>query len=107
MGEGVFSESKPGHTFFLKIRVQSKAEIKERIATAGTICREAVCGEDFTDVMIRTIFGFHPRLNLNRPSPLWAADQVRTLFAKLEHMRWGNRLITIVSGPQGLRVEKE
>ncbi len=78
-----------------------------RIATAGTICREAVCGADFTDVMIRAIFGFHPSLNLNRRNPLWAADQDRTFSAKLEHVRWGNKLIAIASGPQGLRVENE
>jgi hypothetical protein len=57
--------------------------------------------------MIRAVFGFHPSLNLNRPSPLWAADQDRAISAKLEHVRWGNRLITIVSGPQGLRFERE
>jgi hypothetical protein len=100
--EGAFSQ---GAEFYGPRKKEYDAPV--RIATAGTICREAVCGAGFTDVMIRAVFGFHPSLNLNRPSPLWAADQDRTFSARLEHVRWGNRLITIVSGPGGLSVEKE
>ena len=100
--EGAFSQ---GAEFYGPRKKEYDAPV--RIATAGTICREALCGADFTDVMIRTIFGFHPSLNLNRENPLWAADQDRTFSAKLEHVRWGKRLVTIVSGPQGLRFEKE
>jgi len=100
--EGAFSQ---GAEFYGPSKKEYDAPV--RIATSGTICREAVCGADFTDVMIRTIFGFHPSLNLNRESPLWAADQDRTFSAKLEHVRWGNRLITIVSNPQGLRFQEE
>jgi len=58
-------------------------------------------------VLIRTIFGFHPSLNVNTQSPLWAADQNRTFSGKLEYVRWGNTRITIISGPQGLKVERE
>jgi hypothetical protein len=100
--EGAFSQ---GAEFYGPRKKEYGAPV--RIATAGTICREAVCGADFTDVMIRTIFGFHPSLNLSRKSPLWATEQDRTISAKLEHVRWGKRLITIVCGPQGVRFENE
>jgi hypothetical protein len=100
--EGAFSQ---GAEFYGPAKKDYDAPV--RIATEGTICREAVCGADFTDVMIRAIFGFHPSLNWNTGSPLWAADQDRAFSAKLMHVRWGNRLITITSGPQGLRLEKE
>ena len=100
--EGAFSQ---GAEFYGPTKKDYDAPV--RIATAGTICREALCGADFTDVMIRTIFGFHPSLNLNNQSPLWAADQNRTFSAKLRHLRWRNSLITINSGPNGLSVEKE
>jgi hypothetical protein len=100
--EGAFSQ---GAEFYGPAKKDYDAPV--RIATEGTICREALCGADFTDVMIRAIFGFHPSLNWNTGSPLWAADQDRAFSAKLMHVRWGNRLITITSGPQGLRLEKE
>jgi len=100
--EGAFSQAAE---FYGPKKKEYDAQV--RIATAGTICREAVCGADFTDVMIRTIFGFHPSLNLNRSNPLWGADQDRAFSARLEHVRCSNRLITIVSGSQGLRIEKE
>jgi hypothetical protein len=100
--EGAFSQ---GAEFYGPTKKDYDAPV--RIATAGTICREALCGADFTDVMIRTIFGFHPSLNLNRQSPLWAADQPRGLSAKLRHVRWGSSLMTITSGPNGLTAEKE
>ena len=100
--EGAFSQ---GAEFYGPNKATYDAPV--RIATAGTICREAVCGADFTDVLIRTILGFHPSLNLNTDTPLWAADQSRGLTAKLRHVRWQHTLITITSGPEGLRFEKE
>jgi len=78
-----------------------------RIATLGTIVREALCGAGFTDVVVRAFFGFHPSLNLDSKSPLWAADQPRGFSAKLQHVRWNNSLLTITSDPRGLRAEKE
>ncbi len=100
--EGAFSQ---GAEFYGPRKKEYDAPV--RIATAGTICREALCGAGFTDVMIRAAFGFHPSLNLDRPSPLWTADQPRGFSAKLRHVRWRNSLLTISSGPNGLRVEKE
>jgi len=100
--EGAFSQ---GAEFYGPRKKEYDAPV--RIATAGTICREAVCGADFTDVMIRTVFGFHPTLNLNDDNPLWAADQPRGLSGKLRHVRWGKSLITITSGPKGLTARKE
>ena len=78
-----------------------------RIANAGTICREALCGADFTDVVIRAFFGFHPSLNLDSQDPLWKADAPRGFNGQLRHVRWVNGLYTITSGPHGLTVEKE
>jgi hypothetical protein len=100
--EGAFSQ---GAEFYGPSKATYDAPV--RIATAGTICREALCGADFTDVMIRTIFGFQPSLNLNANTPLWAADQSRGFNATLRHVRWENTLITITSGPNGLSFEKE
>ena len=100
--EGAFSQ---GAEFYGPNKATYDAPV--RIATAGTICREALCGADFTDVMIRTILGFHPSLNLNTATPLWAADQSRGLTASLRHVRWQNDLIAITSGPDGLRFKKE
>jgi hypothetical protein len=100
--EGAFSQ---GAEFYGPNKAAYDAPV--RIATAGTICREAVCGADFTDVLIRTILGFHPSLNLNTTNPLWAADQSRGLTAVLQHVRWQHTLITITSGPEGLRFKPE
>jgi hypothetical protein len=100
--EGAFSQ---GAEFYGPKKKDDDAPV--RIATAGTICREAVCGADFTDVMIRTIFGLHPSLNLNNQNPLWAADQPRGFSATLRHVRQGKSLLTITSGPNGLTFEKE
>ena len=100
--EGAFSQ---GAEFYGPRKKEYDAPV--RIATAGTICREAVCGADFTDVMIRTIFGFHPSLNLDNRNPLWAANQPRGFSAKLRHLRWGKSLLTITSGPNGLTLQKE
>jgi lysophospholipase L1-like esterase len=78
-----------------------------RIANAGTICREALCGADFTDVVIRAFFGFHPSLNLDSQNPLWKANTPRGFNGQLRHVRWGNGLYVITSGPNGLTIEKE
>jgi hypothetical protein len=100
--EGAFSQ---GAEFYGPRKKEYDAPV--RIATAGTICREAVCGADFADVMIRTIFGFHPSLNLNNRNPLWDAEQSRGVSARLHHVRWGRSLLTITSGPDGLTFQKE
>ena len=100
--EGAFSQ---GAEFYGPRKKEYDAPV--RIATAGTICREALCGADFTDVMIRTIFGFHPSLNLNRGNPLWEPQQSRGFSATMRHVRWGKSLLTITSGPNGLSFYKE
>lgn len=100
--EGAFSQ---GAEFYGPKQRDYDAPV--RIATAGTICREAVCGADFADVVIRSFFGFRPSLNLNGKDPLWQAGQVRGFSGKLRHVRWKNSLLTINSGPKGLTVEKE
>jgi hypothetical protein len=100
--EGAFSQ---GAEFYGPRKKEYDAPV--RIATAGTICREALCGADFTDVIIRTVFGFHPSLNLANPNPLWEPDQPRGFSAKLRHVRWAKSLLTITSGPQGLTSKKE
>ncbi|HEV2211349.1 MAG TPA: hypothetical protein VG167_21500 [Verrucomicrobiae bacterium] len=100
--EGAFSQ---GAEFYGPRKKEYDAPV--RIATAGTICREALCGADFTDVIIRTVFGFHPSLNLDNPNPLWEPDQPRGFSAQLLHVRWGKSLLTITSGPQGLTSKKE
>jgi len=100
--EGAFSQ---GAEFYGPKKRDYDAPV--RIANAGTICREAVCGADFTDVVIRTFFGFHPSLNLDSQYPLWKANAPRGFNGLLRHVRWGNSLYTITSGPNGLTVEKE
>jgi len=100
--EGAFSQ---GAEFYGPKKRDFDAAV--RIANAGTICREALCGADFTDVVIRAFFGFHPSLNLNSESPLWKPDEPRGFSGKLLHVRWGNALLTITSGPRGLTSEKE
>jgi hypothetical protein len=98
--EGAFSQ---GAEFYGPRKKEYDAPV--RIATAGTICREALCGADFTDVMIRTVFGFYPSLNFSSRNPLWEANQPRGFSATLRHVRWGKSLLRITSGPNGL-VEK-
>ena len=100
--EGAFSQ---GAEFYGPKKRDYDAPV--RIATSGTICREALCGAGFTDVMIRSFFGFHPSLNLNRNNPLWEASQPRGFSARLRHVQWKNSLMTISSGPRGLLAEKE
>ncbi len=98
--EGAFSQ---GHEFYGPRKREYDAPV--RIATAGTICREALCGAAFTDVVIRAFFGFRPGLDEQRM--LWAADQPRGFSASLRHVCWGNALFTLNSGPNGLSGEKE
>jgi hypothetical protein len=100
--EGAFSQ---GAEFYGPKKRDYDAPV--RIATAGTICREAVCGADFTDVVIRSFFGFHPSLNLGDENPLWKASEPRGFSGKLLHVRWGNELLIITSGPNGLVASKE
>jgi hypothetical protein len=57
-----------------------------RIANEGTICREAVCGAGFADVVIRAFFGFHPGLNDQRM--LWEPEQPRGFSSQLKHVRY-------------------
>jgi lysophospholipase L1-like esterase len=100
--EGAFSQ---GAEFYGPKRRDYDAPV--RIANAGTNCREALCGADFADVVIRTFFGFHPSLNLNGENPLWRPDEPRGFSGKLLHVRWGNALLTITSAPGGLTAERE
>jgi lysophospholipase L1-like esterase len=100
--EGAFSQ---GAEFYGPKKRDYDAPV--RIANAGTICREAICGADFTDVVIRAFFGFHPSLNLDSRNPLWKANAPRGFNGKLQHVVWANRLYTITSGANGLTVEKE
>jgi hypothetical protein len=98
--EGAFCQ---GHEFYGPHKRDYDAPV--RIANTGTICREALCGAGFTDVVIRAFFGFRPGLNDQRL--LWAPDQPRGFAAKLEHLRWGNALFTLTSGPAGVTSQKE
>ena len=98
--EGAFSQ---GHEFYGPKKRDYDAPV--RIATAGTICREALCGAGFTDVVIRAFFGFRPGLNDQRL--LWAPDQPRGFSGQLRHVRWGKALFTIRSTATGLNSEKE
>lgn len=100
--EGAFSQ---GAEFYGPHKREYDAPV--RIATAGTICREALCGADFTDVVIRTFFGFHPSLNFNNPEPLWEPDQPRGFSGQLLHVRWAGKRITITSGLKGLTYKTE
>jgi hypothetical protein len=98
--EGAFSQ---GHEFYGPKKRDYDAPV--RIANAGTICREALCGAGFADVVIRAFFGFRP--GLNDQSMLWAPEQARGFSGKLQHVRWGNALFTITCGPGGLNCGKE
>lgn len=98
--EGAFSQ---GHEFYGPKKRDYDAPV--RIANEGTICREALCGAGFTDVVIRAFFGFHP--GLDGQSLLRAPEQARGFSGKLRHVRWGNTLFTITSGPGGVTAEKE
>jgi hypothetical protein len=100
--EGAFSQ---GAEFYGPKKRDYDAPV--RIANAGTICREALCGADFADVVIRTFFGFHPSLNLDSENPLWKPKEPRGFSGQLLHVRWGNELLTITSGPSGLTASKE
>lgn len=100
--EGAFSQ---GAEFYGPKKQDYDAPV--RIANNGTICREALCGADFTDVVIRAFFGFHPSLNMSRQNPLWQANTPRGFNGQLQHVRWGNSLYRITSGPAGLTLETE
>jgi len=100
--EGAFSQ---GAEFYGPKKRDYDAPV--RIANEGTICREAVCGAGFTDVVIRTFFGFHPSLNLDAPNPLWKPKDSRGFNGILNHVRWAGASYTIVSGPDGLTLIKE
>jgi hypothetical protein len=98
--EGAFSQ---GHGFYGPKKRDYDAPV--RIANAGTNCREALCGAGFTDVAIRAFFGFRPGLDDQRL--LWEPAQPRGFAGQLRHVRWGQDLYTITSGPAGLTSEPE
>ncbi|PWU17030.1 MAG: hypothetical protein C5B50_12120 [Verrucomicrobia bacterium] len=98
--EGAFSQ---GHEFYGPKKRDYDAPM--RIANEGTICREALCGAAFTDVVTRAFFGFRPALN--NQTMLWEPAQPRGFSAKLRHVRWGDAFFTITSDPGGLVAEKE
>ena len=87
--EGAFSQ---GDEFYGPKKRDYDAPV--RIANAGTICREALCGAGFTDVVIRAFFGFRPSLDDQRM--LWMPDQPRGFSGQLRHVRWGKALFTIL-----------
>jgi hypothetical protein len=98
--EGAFSQ---GDEFYGPKKRDYDAPV--RIANAGTICREALCGAGFTDVVIRAFFGFRPGLDNQRM--LWEPAQPRGFSGQLRHVRWGKALFTINSTATGLTSEKE
>jgi hypothetical protein len=98
--EGAFCQ---GHEFYGPKKRDYDAPV--RIANAGTICREALCGAGFTDVVIRAFFGFHP--SLDDQHMLWEPEQARGFSGALRHVRWGKTLFTINSTPTGLNGQKE
>jgi hypothetical protein len=98
--EGAFSQ---GDEFYGPKKRDYDAPV--RIANAGTICREALCGAGFTDVVIRAFFGFRPCLDDQRM--LWVPEQPRGFSGQLRHVRWGKAHFTIQSTPTGLSTEKE
>jgi hypothetical protein len=98
--EGAFSQ---GDEFYGPKKRDYDAPV--RIANAGTICREALCGAGFTDVVIRAFFGFRPSMDNKRM--LWKPDQPRGFAGQLKHVRWGKDLFTITSTPAGLVSTKE
>jgi hypothetical protein len=98
--EGAFSQ---GDEFYGPKKRDYDAPV--RIANAGTICREALCGAGFADVVIRAFFGFRPSLDEQRM--LWMPQQPRGFSGQLRHVRWGKALFTIRSTPTGVSSEKE
>ncbi|HVM47700.1 MAG TPA: hypothetical protein VMU04_06720 [Candidatus Acidoferrum sp.] len=98
--EGAFSQ---GDEFYGPKKRDYDAPV--RIANAGTICREALCGAGFADVVIRAFFGFRP--SLDDKHMLWEPEQPRGFSAQLQHVRWGKELFTIRSTTTGLSSEKE
>ena len=97
--EGAFSQ---GHVFYGPKSRDYDAPV--RIAK-GLNCREALCGADFTDVMIRTFFGFHP--DFSGKSLLLEPDQARGFTGELRYVRYKGALYTLRSDKQGIHMEKE
>ncbi len=97
--EGAFSQ---GHVLYGPKSREYDAPV--RIADSLT-CREALCGANFGDVMIRCFFGFRP--DFDGKNLLWKPDHPRGFIGELRHLRYQGSMYTIRSDEQGIHLEKE
>lgn len=77
-----------------------------RIANRGGQDFNEGCGAGFTEVIIRSFFGFRPDLSVNAPT-LLAPKTPRGFNGELRHLPFRGGLYTLKSDAQGIRQNKE
>lgn len=76
-----------------------------RIARRGLCVRDAASGIAFANVMLREFFGFAPKFMDDQP--LDNPEMVRSIQGKMHHVRYQDKLYTIVSDQDGLELIEE
>ncbi len=76
-----------------------------RIARRGLCVRDAASGIGFANVMLREFFGFAPKFMDDQP--LDKPGLVRSIQGKMHHVRYQDKLYTIVSNENGLELIEE
>ncbi len=73
-----------------------------RIALRGGCMKECISGAAFTDVVLRTFFGFDP--SADGKTPLADPTVPRPFQGRLENVRRGDKMFTIAADQDGVRV---
>ncbi|WP_316794313.1 hypothetical protein [Pedobacter frigoris] len=77
-----------------------------RVANRGGQDANEGCGAAFTEVIIRSFFGFRPDLSKEEPV-LMSPNAPRGFNGRLENVSWKGNFYTIVSNEKGLHIVKQ
>jgi hypothetical protein len=91
------------HEFYGPKRKDYDAPI--RVAERQGCMKESPGGIAFTEVVLDTFFGFQPALD--GKATLVDSETPRPFTGKLMHVRRAGKLVTILAGSMGLRLEPE
>ena len=98
--EGTWAQA---HELWGENRYEKNARV--RIARRGLCVRDAASGIGFANVMLREFFGFAPKFMDDQP--LDKPEMVRSINGKMHHVRYQNKLFTIISDENGLSMIEE
>jgi hypothetical protein len=98
--EGIYGQSRE---YYGERRAEHDAPV--RIAMRGACMRESVGGGAFAEMIISTLFGFSP--TAGQELKLVAPDTPRGFTGELRNVRYGERLVDIVSSDSGVAIRPQ